>query len=146
MTSKQPIYLVVGVPCAGKSWVCEQLRDLYTYVRHDDYMDTNKYLAAIVRASAASSRPLLVETPFSMSQLVEPLEKHGYRVEPVFIIEDDNTLKQRYRNRERKEIPAGHLTRQRTYMERAAKLDAFAGSSADVLSWLRQKTWKYPWE
>lgn len=137
MTGTKQIYLVVGVPCAGKSWVCEQLGALYSYVRHDDYKDTNKYIAAIVGAAAASSKPLLIETPFSMSQLVEPLESHDYKVTPVFIIEDSDTLRQRYKARERKDIPAGHLTRQETYTRRGEELRAFRGPSEAVLHHLQ---------
>lgn len=153
MTGTKQIYLVVGVPCAGKSWVCEQLGALYNYVRHDDYKDTNKYIAAIVGAAAASSKPLLIETPFSMSQIVEPLESHDYSVTPVFVIEDEDALKRRYEARERKTIPMGHLTRQRTYASRARELKAYAGNSEAVLKHLRSKIYwpvlakeKWPWE
>lgn len=145
--TKQKIYMVVGVPCAGKSWVCEQLRELYTYVRHDDFMafPPRTYVEAIKANADGGHKPVLCETPFSMSQIVDPLQAKGFDVEPVFIIEDPETLRERYQAREGKPIPAGHLTRQETYMKRA---HSFFGTSAEVLEYLTQlrprRTW--PWE
>jgi len=133
----QPIYMVVGVPASGKSWVCSQLADEFFYVAHDAFMDTNKYLEAIRIGMQMASKPLLIETPFSVSQILEPLQKRGYRVHPVFIIESDKTLETRYRTRENKPIPTQHLSRQRTYAERAQKLQAFSGTSGDVLRYLQ---------
>lgn len=141
------IYLVVGVPCAGKSWVCEQLDGLYSYVRHDDHIGGD-YVAAIHGRAQLTAKPLLAETPFSMSQIVEPLQARGFDVQPVFIIEDEATLRQRYRAREHKDIPAGHLSRQKTYAKRAVEQKAFYGTSAEVLGHLSQRlrTEKWPWE
>lgn len=148
------IYLVIGVPASGKSWVCEQLTAQFEYAPHDAYISgtskTNSYIAAIVRAHKVATKPLLIETPFSVSQIKEPLEAHGYNVVSVFIIEDDKTLEERYKARERKPIPLGHLTRQRTYKDRALTTQAFYGTSDAVLAYLKnaapQAKDKLPWE
>jgi hypothetical protein len=143
------VYMVVGCPGAGKSWVCNQLTRQYEYVPHDTYKDSNAYIAAIVRQSKIATKPLLIETPFSISQLKEPLEKHDYRVTPVFIIEDPKTVRDRYRARESKPIPEGHLTRQIIYEARAIEWNAYRGTSAAVLAFLQAavpQQPRFPWD
>lgn len=146
MVMKQ-IYMVIGCPSSGKSWVCNQLRDRYHYVSHDDYLDMS-YLSAIVRESATAKKPLLIEAPFSISQLKDPLEEDGYNVTPVFIQESEATIKSRYLEREGKPIPDGHVSRQKTYAERAKLWHSFAGTSEQVLAYLKNAVpWKrMPWE
>lgn len=146
------IYMVVGCPGSGKSWVCEQLRDYFYYVAHDAFIKTpNTYLSAIVQVSKIATKPLLIETPFSMSQLLEPLEAHDFRIECVFIQEAEGVIEKRYQNREGKPIPPGHLIRQRTYLQRAIDRQAFRGTSTDVLNYLKAvspatKLERYPWQ
>jgi hypothetical protein len=130
------IYMVIGCPGAGKSWVCNQLVDKYEYIAHDDYKHAEKYLQVILTRKGA--RPLLIETPFSISKLKDPLETAGHHVVPVFIIEDAATVSARYAARENKPIPQSHLTRQTTYAHRAAEWGAFAGTSTEVLEHLRR--------
>lgn len=134
-----PIYLLIGVPCSGKSWVCEQLSDLFEYVSHDAFMDGG-YVEALFDAAKRATKPVLAETPFSISQIKNPLEAEGCEVIAVFIIEDPEVLAERYEARESREIPKGHLTRQNTYTERAEELGAFIGTSEEVFSHLRTLT------
>lgn len=137
--SPSTIYLVVGSPCTGKTWVCKQLTKQFAYVPHDRYLakDNLRYLNAIRATSRHSLRPVLAEAPFSVSQLVDPLTDHGFTVVPVFIVEPAEVLQARYQAREGKPLPAGHLTRQNTYRDRAASLQAFIGTSDEVLEHLR---------
>lgn len=154
MTPAQPIYMVVGCPASGKSWVCRQLRRQYDYLPHDDYMmgskSTSMYVEAIKAMHRDARKPLLIETPFSVSQIKDPLEKLGFRVVPVFILEKPDTLRKRYKAREGKDIPAGHLSRQATYAQRAMDWQAFQGTSNHVLEYLKnavpaaESAW--PWE
>jgi len=143
----QPVYLVIGCPGAGKSWVCEQLRELYDYVRHDDYMDGG-YVDAIIRQHAIATKPLLTETPFSVSQIMKPLQKMGLGVTPLFILETNEVISARYLKREGVPIPAGHLTRQITYTQRAHELYAFRGTAEQVLEYLRAAAprKRLPWD
>jgi len=143
----QPVYLVIGCPGAGKSWVCEQLRELYDYVRHDDYMDGG-YVDAIIRQHAIAAKPLLIETPFSVSQIKEPLEKKGLQVVPVFILEAPEVVSARYLKREGVIIPTGHLTRQLTYRQRAKDWHAFHGTAEQILEFLRNAAprKRLPWD
>jgi hypothetical protein len=133
----KPVYLVIGVPGSGKTWVCERLSSYFHVVPHDEHIN-GQYVRAIADAAGEVARPVLAEAPFSISQTVEPLEARGIRVIPVFIIEDVDTLSERYREREGKEIPQGHLTRQETYRQRAEQWDAFSGTSEEVLDFLKR--------
>lgn len=148
------VYMVVGCPGSGKSWVCGQLREHFDYMPHDDYMMGSKsrqlYTEAILAMHRSGTRkPLLIETPFSMSQLIDPLEKAGVCVTPVFIIEKHDVIRERYRKRGSGEIPAGHLSRQLTYEQRAHEQQAFRGTSAQVLAYLKNlaplQEHRYPW-
>lgn len=132
----QPIYLVIGCPGSGKSWVCEQLRDQYAYVRHDDYLNGG-YLDAIKTIHKVTTKPLLIETPFSISQVKDPLEKAALPVVPVFIQEHHDVIRKRYRERGSGDLPAGHLARQLTYRQRAQLWQSFQGTSQQVLEYLK---------
>jgi hypothetical protein len=139
---KVKAYMVIGCPGSGKSWVCDQLEKLekFKYVHHDLYigMAGPKYVDAILDAAKETEKPILCEAPFSISQLKEPLEKAGIDVIPVFIQELPHTIRTRYWQREKKDIPNGHLTRQNTYAQRAKEWNAFQGTSGEVLEHLKK--------
>lgn len=136
---KQTVYMIVGCPGAGKTWITNQIKDKFTFLHHDLYigMAGDTYLRDIYKALETSTKPLLIEAPFSISQYKDPLERNGIKVIPVFIIEEESVLKERYRNREKKEIPKGHITRQQTYAKRCAEWGAFRGTSSEVLEHLK---------
>lgn len=135
---KKTAYMVVGCPGSGKSWVCDQLKDKYHYINHDAYigMAGDKYVREIIKQSGLANKHILIETPFSMSKIREPLEKQGFKVVPVFIQEDHGTIQNRYEKRENKPIPQGHLTRQNTYLDRAKEGSHFFGTTNQVLEYL----------
>jgi hypothetical protein len=130
------IFLVVGVPGSGKTWVCEQLTNLFEYLPHDEYTD-GTYIEEILEAAETAEKPILTEAPFSIKQTKEPLEEAGEEVECVFIIENDRIVSERYFEREGREIPRGHLSRQETYRQRAEEYGSFIGTSDEVLEYLR---------
>lgn len=133
------VYLLVGVPSSGKSWVSDQLKEQYNVIEHDTYKMKPQYIAALLSAaSKGSTKPILANTPFGMSELQSSLAAMGHKVNPVFIIEQPDTLVKRYMARGGGEIPKGHLTRQETYISRAEELKAFKGTSSDVLNHLQQ--------
>lgn len=138
---KQKAYMVIGCPGSGKSWVCDQLKKLggFEYVHHDLFvgMAGDKYVKEILKASKTAKQPLLIEAPFSISQIKDPLEEAGLEIIPVFIQEEHQTIRDRYQKREKKDIPTGHLTRQETYARRAEQWNAFAGTSSEVLEHLK---------
>lgn len=131
-------YMVVGCPGSGKSWVCDQLKDKFHYVHHDLYigMADGTYVNEIMRQANLAQKPLLIEAPFSISKIKDPLEQIGFKITPVFIQEDHSLIADRYRKRENKDIPKGHLTRQETYRQRADEWKAFKGTSSQVLEHL----------
>lgn len=136
------ITMLVGVPGVGKSWVTKQLQDKYHLIHHDLFigMAGKAYVEAILREAPKATKPVLIEAPFSISTIKEPLELQGFEVTPVFIIEEPHILSHRYvndRNRDGKPLPSGHLTRQRTYLERAKKWGSFVGNSSEVLKHLQ---------
>jgi 2-phosphoglycerate kinase len=135
------LILLAGVPGVGKSWIGKQLSSKFLYIPHDDYIGlgfgTLSYLDALEDAVRVSTNIVVGETPFSVSRFVD----HFYRVgltdiEIVYVIEDEETLKYRYSSRTGKEIPEGHLTRQRTYLQRAKDAGAFYGTSTQCLKYL----------
>ena len=128
------IYLLVGAPGSGKTWVCEQLKDKFDYLPHDDFPTPKAYIKAIQRLSGFATKPILIETPFSVSLYTDVLI-----LNPVFIIESEEITKKRYETRESKPIPQGHLSRINTYRQRALELSAFHGTSKEVLEYLKAK-------
>lgn len=132
----QEIFLLIGVPGSGKSWVCERAQEKYEYISHDKHIG-KPHIAAIMQAAKDGMKPILTETPFSISQFMEPLLAKGFKVTPVFVIEKEDTLHQRWDERDTKlKDRLGHLTRQTTYKARAIQYNAFTGTSLDVLNHL----------
>lgn len=138
-------YMVIGCPGSGKSWVCDKLKDLFHYVHHDLYigMAGGTYVQEILKEAKKATKPLLIEAPFSISQIKDPLEQAGLEITPVFIQEDHKTISSRYSARDKKEIPKGHLTRQETYRQRAISWKAFQGTSSQVLEHLKLEAGKH---
>jgi nicotinamide riboside kinase len=133
------IIILCGVPSSGKTTLINQVRDLFEVVENDDHIGKD-YVGALLKASEGVGKPVLAEAPFSISQVVDPLRAKARDVTTVFLIEDDRTLTQRYFKRDRKPIPAGHLTRNRTYAKRAEETGSFMGNGEKMLEHL--KGWK----
>jgi hypothetical protein len=145
MTPK--IVLLVGCPGSGKTWVANQLQDLYDHLPHDDYQDSiARYikdisrlvrLSGIYNAGAEQPKPILIETPFSVSKIVGPLAELGLYPTCVYIVDNKALVEERYYRREGKTIPLGHLTRMDTYESRAQEQGAFYGPPDKVLAHLK---------
>lgn len=132
----QPIYLICGVPGSGKTWVCDQLENDFTYVAHDDHVNKT-YPMELFNYSRTSDKPILADCPFAERVLREELIARNLKVIPVFIVEDAQTVKARYEKREQRSIPKNFLTRAQTIGARAAEWKAFRGTSAEVLAHLK---------
>lgn len=141
---KQTVYMLVGVPASGKSWVAEQLKHKFTYLPHDAHINkqggsgsqTALYLKEIMGNLVKSKKPILIETPFSMSILLDPLTKAKVKVIPVFVIEKPEVLVSRYTARGGADYPQSHLVRQETYKSRIPPFRAFSGTSQEVFDYL----------
>jgi hypothetical protein len=132
------IYMVVGVPGSGKSWVCARLTGVARLLHHDLWsgMEGDRYAAEILREAGTPGLPVLCEAPFSVSKTRDRLLAAGHGVVTAYIIEDEDTLVDRYMNREGRLPPVSSWARQRTYLARALEEQAFYGSSAEVWAYL----------
>lgn len=140
----QNVYLLVGTPGSGKTWVANQLGDRFNVLKHDEWAYGNgqsraSYVEKTIEAARRSQKPVIIETPSSIKQIYEPLIKAGIKVEPVFVLENELTVRSRYMQREGKPIPQQHITRLETYRQRAKEMKAFSGTSNQVLEYLKRK-------
>ena len=139
----KPIYMIVAVPGSGKTWVTNQLKDKFHLVHHDGFLghinQPEAYVAGILEACEEADKPILCEAPFSIKSIEEPLVNEGHTVEKVFIIEEPEVIRLRYFRREKRMIPKGHLTRMNTYAQRAKASGSFAGTSDEVLNYLKSQ-------
>lgn len=137
----QKVFLLVGVPGSGKTWVVDRIKDKFHIVQNDDYINegSDSYIEAIKDAARESKQPVIAEAPFSMMRVLEPLQEEGIDTECVFIIEDPEVLAERYFKRSKNEIPKGHLTRMNTFAQRAKAMGAFSGNSTQVMEHLRNQ-------
>lgn len=131
----QPVYLVIGVPGAGKTWVCKQLDNKFSYIPHD--LHFKDHVEVIEKVAKKSLKPVITEIPFAERVVKEQLEAKGIQVIPYFVIEGPYVCKDRYQLREKKPYPKANFTRATSIKERADEWGAPQGTSAEVLSMLR---------
>lgn len=131
----QPCYLICGVSGCGKTWVCKQLKDKFTYIPHDEHY--NDFVPVIVRACLSSEKPVITECPFAERITKSSLEIHGVEVIPYFVIEPTQKIMKRYYEREGKMPPQAAVTRASTIINRAIEWQAEFGTSDEVLEKLR---------
>jgi gluconate kinase len=156
---KQPVYLVCGVPGAGKTWVCRQLKHKFHYVPHDKCWEhpTEKptpgeddsawvpgakstHLQELVKAANGANKPVISECPFGERPLKDALESCGIEVRPIFVVEEPHVVLHRYRTREGKTPGQNVLTRANTIRARAEEWKAPQGTSEEILITLRDQT------
>ena len=132
----QTIYLLCGVPASGKTWVSERVGDKFAHVEHDYYTHDAIVKAAYIQAHEGC-KPVLVDCPFNERRLRERLELFRLLVVPLFIVEGPSTIADRYYKREGKWPASNILTRAETIMEKVREWNAFHGTSAQVLEYLK---------
>ncbi len=135
----QTVYLIVGVPASGKSTILSQC-DSFERLEHDAFIGhpPGSYVKAIKRLVAYATKSVLVETPFSISQISEPLAKAGIIVKPLVIVESSETLHKRWDERSTAaKVRAGHLSRQCTFEERARSHAWPMGTASQMLAYLQ---------
>lgn len=133
----KPVYLVCGVPGSGKSWVCEQLKDKFAYVRHDDWIGGD-YAAEVAKAARHSGKPVLADCPFAERELRQKISQKGIVVYPVFIVESPQVVQRRYEAREKKPVAKNTLTRAMSIGSRADEWNAPKGTSEEILKMFRE--------
>jgi hypothetical protein len=134
----QPVYMVCGVPGSGKTWVLNQLTDLFTLVRNDDHIENNKKTLFILSA-AHTVKPVLTDCPFGERLERDALESVRLEVWPYFIVEPVHVVMQRYQKREGKPLPMASVTRASTIKNRAEEWGAPYGTSEVILDLLKKE-------
>lgn len=145
MGKKQQIYILAGSPGSGKSWIAGQLKDKFKYVAHDTHgIESNeKFVKAIASEARNQQKPVLTDTPFSLSKIQKPLETMGFTVHPIFIIETKELTQKRYEDRHKStgkgqpKIPKQHLSRIDSFLDMAANSGAPNGTSSEMLKYLK---------
>lgn len=131
------MFLIIGVPCSGKSWVAMQVSKRFQWVPHDDFKES-EYPSRLIKAAKRSELPVLGEIPFGLSKIKEEIENYGLKVVTVCISEEEPVLRSRYFQRERKEMPSGRMKLQETQKSRALEAGSFVGTSSEVLKFLKE--------
>jgi predicted ABC-type ATPase len=109
------VYLMVGVPGSGKTWVTSQLKGNLVLCHHDQFAfghanQPEVYVDAIKDAAEKSDKPILAEAPFSISAIEGPLKDAGFTVRKVFIVEEpDITCAERISRYRRGTLPGYRL-------------------------------------
>jgi len=131
---KPKIYVLVGVPASGKSWVCSQLREQYHHLAHDEYA-RDAYVAAL-KSAAQGNRPILAEAPFNAADLVAKLRMSAIPTEQILVTAPLNTITARYYERNGKDYPANFRTNHGRYEADSSRF-WFSGTSSQVVDKLK---------
>lgn len=126
------IVLVAGAPCSGKSWVCEQLKDKFLYIPHDNFKDSEYWNILIAAQKYSKGKPVLGEVPWNASGVFDELCDSGNEVRIIYVTASDETLKQRYKQRTGNAIPKQFLKTNERYSYRKP-----SGDSSQVLKILQ---------
>lgn len=130
--TKPVVYMVCGASGAGKSWVCNQLKDAFTYVSYDD-TPKSKHVELLQQPS---DKPFIYDPPIKISTFIKR-NSHLFDIRPIFIIESQDTIKARIAQR------GGRFTealskRIREMDKRNAKYGIFSGTASEVLKFLME--------
>ena len=130
-THRPVVYLVSGVSGAGKSWVCEQLLDKFSYVSYDRN-SKSKHLDLLKQQS---DKPKLYDPPIKISTFIR---RHSdiFDIHPIFIIEDEATIKARLAQRGGVFTDSA-IKRIAAIESRNKKYGVFSGTSSEVLVYLQ---------
>ena len=129
------VYLICGVSGSGKTWVAKQLEHKFTYVPHDEHIESDDLIETLKKTPSA--KPFITECPFGERILKEQLEKADFKVEPYFVLEAPSVIRTRFRRREGKEPQQSVMTRAVTIRKRIDEWNAPYGTSLEILEKLR---------
>jgi hypothetical protein len=134
MKHSHPIYLLVGAPCSGKTWIIDQAKDFAQCVEHDASLDNlDKYAGRV--ANAACAGIVVADIPFKGEEFAAQLSKLGLDVHKLYVLVRDGDLKQRYFKRNGKLPHQYILNTNKSIMEHFQEGE-FAGDSTHVLEYL----------
>lgn len=125
------IYIVTGAPGSGKSWVCDQLANNYTYISYDDF-PKESHLQLIF--SDNSGKPILYD-PWRKATSFVKRYSDSLDIRLIVIKETREIVRERILNR------GGTLTDKiDKYTDRAFNISKnafFSGTSSEVLNFLK---------
>ena len=135
---KQDVYLLIGAPCSGKTWITDQVSpDEYNFVAHDT-CPLDFYGKSIDKAARLGSLPVLAEAPFRAHALVRELVGYGIEVHEIYVLVKDTVLEDRYFFRSRSHAHPLILKGNKAIWEEFGEGE-FAGDSTQVLEYLKKE-------
>lgn len=129
--TKQDLYIVAGCPASGKSWVCEQLMDKFSYVSYDN-VNKNYHVYELLKNN---SKPLLYDPTIKVSTFTKRYG-HLFNIRLIVIVEDKTTIDQRMTARGGK--VTNTIERRIKRMNNLSKKCEFSGTSSEVLEYLKK--------
>jgi hypothetical protein len=139
-TKKQDVYLLIGAPCSGKTWITNRIGGMvwgkFNFVPHDE-CPIDWYGKAIDKAARTGSLPVLAEAPFRAHALVKELVGYGLEVHEIYVLVKEDILKQRYKARTH-EMPARVILLCNESLWATFGEGEFAGDSTQVLEYLKK--------
>lgn len=124
------VILVTGVSGAGKSWVCQQLKDRMHYVSYDDdcKRDIRSYLWSL-------DCKVVLYDPFSHVSTFIKRNGDIFEIELNVILESRSVIEQRLLSRGGTITPS--IVKRMKRMEKLASIASFSGTSEEVLDHLK---------
>lgn len=130
--TKQDLFLIAGCPASGKTWICEQLTDKFSYISYDN-INSNYHVYELLKNN---SRPLLFDPTVKVSTFIKRYG-HLFNIKLIVIVEDETTINQRIVDR------GGTITdtikNRIKRMSNLSKKSEFSGTSTEVLDYLKNK-------
>lgn len=133
------VYLLIGAPSAGKSWVASQVLDKFEYVSYDSN-SKNDHLGLL---RAASDKPKLYDPTFKISTIIRR-HSNEFNFILVSIYEAEEVLKARMTSRGG-EWTDTIMKRNEVVKKRYEKygVNGFIGTSDEVLLYLKEELKKF---
>lgn len=129
---KQDLFLVAGCPASGKSWVCDQLADKFSYISYDG-ISKNYHVYELLKNN---HKPLLYDPTIKISTFTKRYG-HLFNIRLIVIVEDESIINSRMINRGGK--ITNTIKRRMLRMSNLSKKCEFVGTSSEVLDYLNKK-------
>lgn len=133
---KQKVYLICGVSGSGKSWICEQLKDKFSYISYD-----NNKKASHLDLIREADKPVLYDLSVNVSTFINR-NKDEFDITPIFVMGDFLTVKSQLVSRGGK-VTKSLYRRWKIMKSRYNKYGTFIGSSNEVFKYLKALTENY---
>jgi len=127
------IYIVSGISGAGKSWVCNQLKDKFNYISYDE---NNKKDHLDLLKSSPIDKITLYDLNIKTSTFIRNNHK-DFNIHMVVILGDFLKVKEQLVSRGGS-VTVGTYRRWNIMQKRAEEYGDFSGSSSEVLKYLKK--------